>query len=127
MAPLIVNDIKHKSGWKPKRVLQRLLGLELQHRVELMDRAGILFNFVKRMAVDEKTPKNSSDITIVPELRTLVKDFGRVFDVHRTMENIPYWILVGERSLWPVLPILWTRCAVEFTLDDLYNRRRRHR
>lgn len=127
LAPLIVNDIKHKSGWKPKRVCQRLLGLELQHRVELMDRVGILFNFVKRMAVDEKTPKNSSDITIVPELRTLVRDFGRVFDVHRTMENIPYWILVGERSLWPVLPILWTRCAVEFTLDDLYNRRRRHR
>lgn len=125
LAPLIVNDIKHKTGWKVKRVLQRLLGLELQHRVELMDRTGMLFSFVKRLAVDEKAPKNGSEVTIVPELRTLVRDFGRVFDVHRTHENIPYWILVGERSVWPVLPILWTRCAVEFTLDDLFNKKKR--
>jgi TAG lipase/lysophosphatidylethanolamine acyltransferase len=127
LAPLIVNDIKHKSGWKPLRMVQRLLGMELQHRVDLMDRTGMLFSFIKRMAVDEKTPKNSSEVTIVPELRTLVKDFGRVFDVHRTLENIPYWIHVGEKSVWPVLPILWTRCAVEFTLDNLHNRRRRRR
>lgn len=125
LAPLIINDIKHKNGWKIQRMFHRLIGLELQHRVDLLDRAGILWSVIKRLAVDEKTPKNSTEVTIVPELRALVRDFGRVFDVHRTMENIPYWILVGERSVWPALPILWTRCAVEFTLDDLYNRRRR--
>lgn len=125
LAPLIINDIKHKTGWKIKRVFHRLIGLELQHRVELMDKAGILWSLVKRLAVDEKPPKNSTEVTIVPEVKALVKDFGRVFDVHRTMENIPYWILVGERSVWPTLPILWARCAIEFTLDDLYNKRRR--
>lgn len=127
LAPLIVNDIKHNTGWRPFRVLQRLFAMELQHRVELMDRIGMLSSFIKRLAVDEKTPKNASEVTIVPELRTLVKDFWRVFDVHRTMENIPYWILVGERSVWPVVPILWTRCAVEFTLDNLYDNRRRRK
>ena len=50
-----------------------------------------------------------------------MKDFGRVFDVHKTMENIPYWVLVGERSVWPLFPLLWSRCAIEFALDDLYN------
>lgn len=50
-----------------------------------------------------------------------MQDFGRVFDVHKTFENIPYWVLVGERSVWPLFPLLWTRCAIEFALDDLYN------
>ncbi|CEP22293.1 TGL3 [Cyberlindnera jadinii] len=127
LAPLIVNDIKHQNGWKPIRMMQRLFGLELQHRFELLDRTGLLFSFIKRLAVDEKMPQNSSEVTIVPELRTLVRDFGRVFDVHRTMENIPYWILVGEKSVWPVLPILWTRCAVEFTLDNIHENRRRRK
>lgn len=125
LAPLIVNDIKHSSGWKFSLLMKRLFGLELQHRVKLLDRVGLLFNFIKRMAVDEQTPKSTNDITIVPELRRLARDFKRVFDVHRLNENIPYWILVGERSVWPVLPILWTRCVVEFRLDMLYDGKRK--
>lgn len=127
LAPLLVNDIKHETGWRVKRLTQRLLGLELQHRMELLDRVGLLSSAVKRLAVDEKTPLNASEITIVPELRTLMKDFGRVFDVHRVKENINYWVSVGERSVWRCLPAVWVRCGVEFTLDDLYNKRRRRR
>lgn len=108
------------------RHLKNLLGMEIQHRLELMDKLGILPDTLKRFFIDEKPshPQSLSsirEITIVPELRYLVRDFGRVFDVHKTMENIPYWVLVGERSVWPLFPLLWARCSIEFALDDLYN------
>lgn len=114
------------SGFTLFRNFKNLLGMELQHRLELMEKLGILPDTLKRFFIDEKPshPQSLSsirEITIVPELRYLVKDFGRVFDVHKTMENIPYWVLVGERSVWPLFPLLWVRCSIEFTLDDLYN------
>lgn len=114
------------SGYNYTKHLKNVLGMEVQHRLELMNKLGILPDIIKRLCIDEK-PTNAQmatslrEITVVPELRFLVRDFGRVFDVHKTMENIPYWILVGERSVWPLFPILWSRCAIEFALDDLYN------
>lgn len=123
------NDIQRFSdsnGFNFTKHLANIIGLEIQHRLHVMDKLGILPDTVKRLCIDEKpstTQLSTSirEITVVPELRYLVKDFGRVFDVHKTMENIPYWVLVGERSVWPLFPILWTRCAIEFALDDLYN------
>lgn len=106
--------------------LKNILGLEIEHRLEVMNKLGILPEVVKRLCIDEKpaTPQSLTsirEITIVPELRYLVRDFGRVFDVHKTMENIPYWVSVGEKSVWPLFPLLWLRCSIEFALDDLYN------
>lgn len=114
------------SGFNFIKHIKNIIGLEIQHRLDVMNKLGILPDVIKRLCIDEKpsTPQsltNIREITIVPELRYLLKDFGRVFDVHKTMENIPYWVLVGEKSVWPLFPILWTRCAIEFALDDLYN------
>ncbi|KAG2733043.1 hypothetical protein G9P44_004033 [Scheffersomyces stipitis] len=103
-----------------------IVGMEIQHRLVVMNKLGLLNDVMKRFFIDEKPTSLQSlasirEVTIVPELMYLVKDFGRVFDVHKTMENIPYWVLVGERSVWPLFPLLWTRCSIEFALDDLYN------
>lgn len=126
LAPLIGNDLKHSNSWYPKIMIKRMILLELRHRADLFDKFGLLFRFIKRMAIDEKTPRTrSSEITIVPEFKTLVKDFGRIFDVQNSITNISYWVLVGERSVWPLFPILWTRTAIEFALDDLYNLQRK--
>ncbi|CDK29857.1 unnamed protein product [Kuraishia capsulata CBS 1993] len=126
LSPLIGNDLKHGSNWYPERLLKTVLGLEFQHRVNMLDRMGILFSWIKRLAIDEKTPRrNASGITIVPGIKTLVRDFGRVFDVNKSNVNIPYWILVGDRSVWPLYPILWTRIAIEFALDDYYSLHRK--
>lgn len=114
-----------ESGFNYIKHLKCVLGMEVQYRLEVMNKLGLLPDIVKRLCIDEK-PTNAQmttglrEITVVPELRFLVRDFGRVFDVHKTMENIPYWILVGERSVWPLFPIIWSRCAIEFALDDLY-------
>lgn len=124
-----VNDMEKyakDTSYNFMKLIKNLLGMEIQHRLEVMNKLGLLSDLIKRFCIDEKpsTPQsltNIREISIVPELRYLVKDFGRVFDVHKTMENIPYWILVGERSVWPLFPLLWARCSIEFALDDLYN------
>lgn len=155
LAPLISNDLKHfheytyqpkatpddknfkasalslenistDSGYNYKKHFKNIIGLEIQHRLVVMNKLGILADIMKRFFIDEKpgslqTLASIRELTIVPELRYLMKDFGRVFDVHKTLENIPYWVLVGERSVWPLFPLLWTRCSIEFALDDLYN------
>lgn len=110
--------------------LKNLVGMEIEHRLMVMNKMGMLADFMKRLFIDEKSSSlqslsNSRELTIVPELKYLFRDFGRVFEVHKTMENIPYWILVGERLVWPLFPLLWTRCSIEFALDDLYNLHRK--
>ncbi|RLV92004.1 Lipase 3 [Spathaspora sp. JA1] len=114
------------TGYNFGKHFKNIIGMEIQHRLNVLNRLGLLNDTMKRFFIDEKPSQLQSvasirEITIVPELRYLLRDFGRVFDVHKTMENIPYWVLVGERSVWPLFPLLWTRCSVEFALDDLYN------
>lgn len=159
LAPLISNDLKHQNtrGFKlpvptlksspqsfHEAVLEMekhrlfnfvkrfklVMGLEIQHRLMVMNKLGILGDVMKRFFIDEKPLSMQlgaliREITIVPELKYLMRDFGRVFDVHKSMENIPYWILVGERLVWPLFPLLWTRCLIEFALDDMYNNQRK--
>ncbi|EGV65532.1 hypothetical protein CANTEDRAFT_97282 [Yamadazyma tenuis ATCC 10573] len=124
------NDINEAyvkdSGFTVVKHMKNVFGMEVKHRLEVINKLGLLPDTIKRLVIDEKPSNPQSlasirEITIVPELRYLVKDFGRVFDVHKTMENIPYWVLVGERSVWPLFPLIWSRCAIEFALDDLYN------
>lgn len=118
------------TSYNLMKKIKTIIGMEIQHRLMVMNKLGLLTDVMKRFFIDEKPPTLQSlasirEVTIVPELRYLMKDFGRVFDVHKTMENIPYWVLVGERSVWPLFPLLWSRCAIEFALDDLYNLHRK--
>ncbi|KAM9908310.1 hypothetical protein OXX69_006087 [Metschnikowia pulcherrima] len=121
-----IKQMPQDAGFTLSKHVKNVVGMELQHRLELLNKLGLLPEIVKRLCIDEK-PTNAQmatslrEITVVPELRYLLRDFGRVFDVHRTMENIPYWVLVGERSVWPLFSILWSRCAIEYALDDLYS------
>lgn len=123
LAPLIGHDLRHSNPRHIETILKTIVSLEVQHRVEFFDKLGLLFKTIKMFSIDAKTPKtkNSSEITIVPQLKTLFQDFSRVFEVDNYKENIPYWVSVGEKSVWPLYPILWTRTAIEFALDDFYN------
>lgn len=126
----VLDKYTSDSGTNFFKLIRNLIGMEIQHRLVVLNKLGILGDIFKRLFIDEKPTSLQSlasnrEITIVPELRYLLKDFGRVFDVYKSMENIPYWVLVGERSVWPLFPLLWTRCSIEFALDDLYNLQRR--
>ncbi|VEU23062.1 DEKNAAC104240 [Brettanomyces naardenensis] len=123
LSPLIGIDFRHsESKWSFIKTIDRLISLEFRHRVEMLDRFGLLFSFLKWAVSDETAPLYAGNqIPIVPEMKTLFRDFKRIFDVNKYDVNIPYWIQVGERSVWPLYPLLQTRCAIEFTLDDYYN------
>lgn len=121
----IPKKLPNDTGFNYLKHIKNVMGLEIQHRLEVMNKLGILPDVLKRLCIDEKPStlhlsSSLREITIVPELRYLVRDFGRVFDVGNTKRNIPYWILVGERSVWPLMPLIWARCSIEFALDDLY-------
>lgn len=127
LAPLIGIDMRRtESKWPFIKKIDRLISLEFRYRVEMLDRLGLLLSFLRWALSDETAPLYAGNqIPIVPEMRTLFKDFKRIFDVNKYTANIPYWIRVGERSVWPLYPLLQTRCAIEFTLDDYYNMYRR--
>lgn len=121
----IPKTLPNDTGFNYLKHLKNVMGLEIQHRLEVLNKLGFLPDVLKRLCIDEKPStlhlsSSLREITIVPELRYLVRDFGRVFDVGKTKRNIPYWILVGERSVWPLMPLIWARCSIEFALDDLY-------
>jgi hypothetical protein len=56
-------------------------------------------------------------IRVVPEVTA--GDFVRLLETP-TRETINYWILRGERSVWPAVATLRIRCAVENELDRSY-------
>lgn len=123
LAPLIGIDLRHtESRWPFIKKIDRLLNLEIRYRVEMLDRMGLLLSFLRWALSDETAPLYAGNqIPVVPEMKTLFHDCKRLFDVGKYRENIPYWIHVGEHSVWPLYPLLRTRCAIEFTLDDYYN------
>ncbi|KAI3403372.2 TGL3 [Candida oxycetoniae] len=87
------------TGFNFMKRFKTILGMEIQHRLVVLNKLGLLNEVMKRFFIDEKPTAlqylaSIREVTIVPEVRYLVKDFGRVFDVHRTMENIPYWVLM---------------------------------
>jgi hypothetical protein len=56
-------------------------------------------------------------IRVVPEVTA--GDFVRLLETP-TRETVNYWILRGERSVWPAVAALRIRCAVENELDRSY-------
>ncbi|SCU79520.1 LADA_0B01244g1_1 [Lachancea dasiensis] len=110
-----VEPLGFKFRYHLERKLKHLITMEFRHRVEVLDNLGLLSHWIKRLAIDEKTPRSATEITIVPNLKSL--SFSRV--IEGQLDNIPYWIKCGEQSCWPVLALIKTRCAVEFGLDEI--------
>ncbi|WPG99721.1 Hypothetical protein R9X50_00254000 [Acrodontium crateriforme] len=75
---------------------------------------------IRRLVVDESVP--GSHWTVVPQID--VADFSRLLR-NPTKEEIDHWILRGERSVWPAIPALIIRCAIEIELDRGYRQVRK--
>lgn len=95
--------------------LVRMVGLEVRHRLRQLDTLRLLPGSIRRFLVDEQIP--AAAMTLVPEVTA--GDFVRLLETP-TRETLNYWILRGERSVWPAVAALRIRCAVENELDRSY-------
>ena len=95
---------------------------EIHHRLSQMESLGVLPTPIRRLLVDETIP--GAGLTLVPDLAP--SDFLRLLGTP-TKESIEYWILHGERSVWPTVSALQTRCTIEIELDRCYQVIRRRK
>lgn len=96
--------------------------MEIGHRLQQLDSLGLLPSATRRFLIDEHVP--GASLTLVPELG--IGDFGRLLE-SPTKEMLQYWVLRGERSVWPAVDALKVRCAVEVELDRGYQFVRRRK
>ena len=128
VAPFLSSDLQHPSSPHQARrygltfPLTRLLTQEIHHRLMQLDTLGLLPTTLRRLLIDETVP--GASITLVPTLQA--RDFWRLLETP-TRESVEYWILQGERSVWPAVSMLKVRCAIEVELDRCYQFVRRRK
>ncbi|KAG9186544.1 TAG lipase / lysophosphatidylethanolamine acyltransferase [Alternaria panax] len=127
LAPFLRSDSHHPNPkqdgrWRLSMPILRLVVLEIQHRLQQLDELGLLAPSIRRFLLDENIPGPS--LTLVPELTP--SDFFKLLE-NPTKEAIDYWILKGERSVWPAVTALKIRCAIEVELDRGYQLVRRRK
>ena len=102
--------------------LLRLTTLEVRHRLSQLDSLGLLPIAIRRLLIDESIP--GASLTLVPDLSA--GDFLKLLETP-TKESLDYWILRGERSVWPAIGAMKVRCAIEVELDRCYQIVRRRK
>ena len=100
----------------------RLFSMEIQHRLTQLSQLGLLGPSLSRLLLDESVPNSSW--TLVPEVG--VTDFIRLLR-NPTRKEVDYWMLRGERSVWPAITALRIRCGVEKEIDHGYQSVRRRK
>ncbi|CAR26776.1 hypothetical protein ZYGR_0I00470 [Zygosaccharomyces rouxii] len=116
-----MEPLAFKLKYHMERKLKNIAMMEFRHRMEVLDNLGLLCSWIKRLTIDEKTPRSATEITIVPRIKSL----SPIRIVEGQLDNIPYGIESGEKSTWPVLSLIKTRCSVEFKLDQIIRERRK--
>lgn len=127
LAPFLRNDLRSPKPRYAGRTgvvngLLKVIYMEIQHRLHQLDTLGYLSARIRRFLLDENIPGPS--MTLVPEVA--LSDFGTLLE-NPTKASIEYWILKGERSVWPAISALKIRCAVEVELDRGYQFVRRRK
>ncbi|KAF2120903.1 acyl transferase/acyl hydrolase/lysophospholipase [Lophiotrema nucula] len=127
LAPFLRSDLHHPNPrqdgrWSLSMPILRLVVMEVQHRLHQLDEVGWLPPSIRRFILDEDIP--GASLTLVPELTPA--DFIKLLE-NPTKEGLEYWILRGERSVWPAVGALKVRNAIEVELDRGYQLVRRRK
>ncbi|KAF3196314.1 hypothetical protein TWF679_005364 [Orbilia oligospora] len=93
----------------------KVLGLEIRHRLQQIDTLGLLPTGIRKFLIDEVVP--GSTLTVVPDLGWM--DFEMLVE-NPNYERVGYWVMKGEKSVWPVCGEVEVRCGVEFCLERLW-------
>lgn len=116
------SDKRQNNQRSLTRPLMRLILLEIRHRLKQIDYLGFLPSNIRRLLIDESIPGPS--ITLIPNLS--LRDLTKILE-NPTKQSLDYWILQGERGVWPAVSALKVRCAIEIELDKGYQIVRRRR
>ncbi|KAG0188176.1 hypothetical protein DFQ28_005297 [Apophysomyces sp. BC1034] len=100
-------NLQHETLWNK---MAYIIASEFKHRLYQLDQLHILPH-IFRGVIEEKM---SGNVNIVPDLS--LSDFNILFS-NPTHSSLAYWILHGERSTWPLLSFIRTRCMIELALD----------
>lgn len=127
IAPFLQSDLSSpKPGYAGRKnfstVFLKVLYMEIQHRLHQLDSLGYLSSSSRRFLMDETVPGPS--LTIVPEVN--LTDFSKLLE-NPSRESLDYWILKGEKSVWPAVGALKIRMVVEVELDRGYQFVRRRK
>ncbi|PSK37404.1 hypothetical protein B9Z65_2146 [Elsinoe australis] len=127
IAPFLQSDLSSpKPGYAGRKSLWasfvKVVYMEIQHRLHQADSLGYLSSSNRRFLMDENVPGPS--LTLVPDVG--LSDFAKLLE-NPTREMLDYWILKGEKSVWPAIGALKIRCAVEVELDRGYQVVRRRK
>ena len=113
LAPFIQPSLPYVRGHAD--LLPRLLTGLLKHSLTLVDMFGILPANISRILSDERI--QGDKFTLVPELT--ITDWRRMLK-NPSKEEVDFWILKGERCVWPSLCALKMRMAVENALAEAW-------
>ena len=127
VAPFLAPSLHHSNSKRTSRepwstYFMRLATMEIQHRLTQMDMLGWLSPGIRRLLLDESVP--GASWTLVPHVTLM--DFARLLR-NPTREEINYWILRGERSVWPAVTALKISLIIEVELDRGYQLVRRRK
>ncbi|EPB88490.1 hypothetical protein HMPREF1544_04725 [Mucor circinelloides 1006PhL] len=87
-----------------------IVASEFKHRLYQLDQLHLLPHML-RGVIEEKM---SGNVNVVPDLA--LSDFNILFS-NPSYQSLAYWILHGERSVWPLIAFIRTRCMIELALD----------
>ncbi|PHZ09651.1 patatin-domain-containing protein [Rhizopus microsporus ATCC 52813] len=90
--------------------LAYIVASEFKHRLYQLDQLHLLPRAF-RGVIEEKM---SGNVNVVPDLN--FSDLNILFS-NPSHQSLAYWILHGERSIWPLIAFIKTRCMIELALD----------
>ncbi|KAI8978088.1 acyl transferase/acyl hydrolase/lysophospholipase [Pilobolus umbonatus] len=90
--------------------LAYIIASEFKHRLYQLDQLHLLPHLFRGI-IEEKM---SGNVNVVPELA--FSDLNILFS-NPSHQSLAYWILHGEKSVWPLISFIKTRCMIELALD----------
>lgn len=119
-SPVLLSDFKHRGESRWLHPAIRLGRTIMQYRVAQLAQLGVLPQSLRSLFLDENIP-GGFQVNIVPEQGSILRNYAMLVDSQNLKGKIEHWIKVGEKSVWPMMAVIWARTAIEYSLDNIYN------
>ncbi|PRT56983.1 Lipase 3 [Wickerhamiella sorbophila] len=118
-APVLLSDFKHRGESRWLHPAIRLGRTIVQYRVAQMAELGLFPQSMRSLFLDENIP-GGFQVNVVPEQGSILQNYAMLVDSQNLKGKVEHWIRIGEQSVWPMIAVIWSRTAIEHTLDSIY-------